>query len=222
MPRQILLLSWCFLLAAASCAPQPTIIKLLPDDFSRVRNDGVIHAIHIEHDALFVSDPRMTTVPGIIVFGLLGEKEGRRIASENGLQDPVYLVRSRFLDGLASNHGVTNVKVVEQPRKDADQKIEKLRADFKDGTVLEFKTDGSAIVWITKVWNYDWKYSYTAELRLIRLSDGKTLWQQQCKAEGKPLEKKDMFTADGAKVLKADMPAAAEECARQLLAKFPP
>jgi hypothetical protein len=222
MLRHIFLLFCSLLLALASCAPQPTIIKLLPDDFTRVRTDGVIYAVHIEHDALFVSDPRMTSVPGIIVFGLLGEKEGRRIASENGLEDPVYLVRSRFLDALASNYGVTNVKVVEQARKDDDEKIEKLRADFKGAAVLEFKTDGSAIVWITKAWSYDWKYSYTAELRLIRLSDGKTIWQQQCKAEGKPLEKKDMFTAEGAKVLKSDMPAAAEECARQLLAKFPP
>ncbi|HEY1266724.1 MAG TPA: hypothetical protein VGH16_05670 [Candidatus Binatia bacterium] len=157
---------------------------------------------------------------GFLVFGSLAEREGNKIARENSLQDPVYVLQDRFLSGLANNYGVTNFKVVEQTRKDSDEKTEKLKADFKDGNILEFKTTASAIVPIQHWFSNEWKYTYGAELRLIRLSDGRTLWQQQCTADGKPLEKKDMLTADGAKVLKSDMPAAAEECARQLLAKF--
>jgi len=197
MRQHIYLLSWCFLLAVASCAPQPTIIKLQPDDFTRLRTSGPIYAVHTEHDALFVWDPRMASGGGLgfLVFGSLAEREGNKIARENSLQDPVYILRDRFLAALASNHGVTNAKVVEETRKDGDQKIEKLRADFKDGNVLEFKTTASALVPIQHWISTEWKYTYRAELRLIRLSDGRTLWQQQCTADGKPLEKKDMFTA---------------------------
>src|SRR5258706_2691605 len=132
------ILPCCLLLAVASFVPQPTVIKLAPDELTRLKSNGPIYAVHTEHDALFVANRTMTSggALGFLIGAALGESQGNRIARENGLRDPVYTLKELFLAALARSHGITNVKVVEQTRKDGDQRIEKLRADFGDGNVL--------------------------------------------------------------------------------------
>lgn len=207
------------LFGVESCAPQATIIRLAPEDLSGLKAAESVHAVHREMSPpLFVANAAMTMgALGFLVGGALGETQGGRIAREHQLKDPIHVMKAHFLAVLARDYGMKNVRVVEQAR--SDDKIEGLRADLKEGTVFIFETTGSGMSQPSG-FSANYAYTYYSEVRLVRLADGKVLWQNNCRSRGNARESLSTFTADGAKLLKSEMEATANECARQLFDHF--
>ena len=202
-------------IGAVSCAPQATV-RLQPEDLAQLGATEPVYAVHLEQAPLFIGDP-MGGVLGFVISAAIARSRGDTVAQENEIKDPVYILKESFLADLVQNHGVKNLKVLDEPQP--DDNIETLRSALRRGSVLEFKTIASGLSH-PNGWTFYYAYAYYAKARLLRLTDGKVLWQSTCSSEGKTREWMGTFTANGAKLLKAEMETTAKECARQLLDHF--
>ena len=202
-------------IGAVSCTSQATV-RLQPQDLAELKVTEPVYAVHVEHAPLFIGNP-MGGLLGFVISGAIGQSRGDGVTQENQLKDPVFILKEQFLADLALNHGVKNVKVLDEPQP--DDNIETLRSALRRGSVLEFKTIASGLSH-PNGWTFYYAYAYYAKARLLRLTEGKVLWQSTCSCEGKTRDWMGTFTANGAKLLKAEMETTAKACAKQLLEHF--
>src|SRR5262245_6866713 len=106
------------------------------------------------------------------------------------VEAPVKAVKDRFLAAVSQELGLTNLKIIDQPRRTRVWEliappIDPLKSEFGGGLVFDFYSP----VWtLNRVYRPPWKlfatprYAFLAffRARLIRLDDSSILWQQMC------------------------------------------
>jgi hypothetical protein len=136
--------------------------------------------------------------------------EGMSLQKDYNIEDTAPRVKDRLVAVLQRDLGVASVRSLPDSPESDDG--ETLRRVYKDGVVLDVRT-----------WNWgldNYRASYQARARLIRLADGAVLWQETCKAFVAERDKRapsmDTLLANGAERLKRNLREAADGCAEEL------
>jgi len=165
-----------------------------------------------------------------VLFGPIGvfATESRaRAAGETtrirvGLEDPVFVLRDRFVAGFNAELGIAHAPEQQIIGTDGiDELVQKLGSS---GVVLDFKTIdwGIGSAWLPFKGDLGYGIFYMARARVIRLDDRKVLWQSLCFG-GTPDDKRttaSAFLENDAVLLKQGLVEAAESCAKGLLCQI--
>lgn len=203
MARTAVMLAAAVVLTA--CAGPGTTLNR--DDRMALASQPHIHAVHHHPFRVFTVE---STARSLFVPVPISVLEGMAIQKDYKLQDPAPRIKDRLAAVLQTDFGLTNVRVVsESPEADA---ADTLRSTYKDGVVLDVRT-----------WNWgldNYRATYQARARLIRLADGVVIWQETCKTSvanrGKPAAAMEALLANDAELLKAQLRQAADGCADEL------
>jgi hypothetical protein len=191
-------------LLTACAGPGTTLNR---EDRSALASQSQIHAVHHHAFRVFVVE---STARSLFMPVPLSVLEGMALQKDYKLQDPAPRIKERLAAVLQTDFGLTNVRVVpDSPEADA---AETLRSTYKNGVVLDVRT-----------WNWgldNYRATYQARARLIRLADSAVIWQETCKTSvadrGKPAPAMDALLAKEAELLKAKLREAADGCADHL------
>lgn len=185
----------------------------LSEEHRRTLSTEQVHAVHVEPLGFQVESTGYT-MAGVLFTPLVAVGaafEGIDLHDKLGLEDPVVRVKGRLLDALEEHYRLPNVTRVAQPvgRFVGDTQYKSLR-----GIVLEVRTTR---------WGIDNnRAKYAAGARVLRLSDGSTLWDATCDAaiadEDKPSPDMEALRTDNGALLKLKLNQAADACADQLAA----
>ncbi len=145
------------------------------------------------------------------------------IRTQTGVEAPVDRVRERFVARLGGPLGykaVLNRPLVMVAR----DSVEALRAAVKSPLVLDFRTTSWGVGNLRgggepKPEDPMYTHHYV-RARLVRLSDGKTLWSAVCGLRGYPGDETvqlQQLTAAGGVVLRQKLTASADRCADELI-----
>ena len=155
---------------------------------------------------------------GGFVGGTAGDPRGQVVAIDSPLEDPAIQVRNSFIKGVAGHLDAARLVQAGEPLPDDD--VEALRKKFGGGVALDFKTTTWGLLSSSLI-TVPYQVVYFGRSRLLRLSDGRVLWQGQCQYDGRyPGANLDQFKANSTPVLKEKFGEAAESCARELLTQF--
>lgn len=170
-----------------------------------------IHAVHHRAMRVFVVESTARTLFLPVPVSVL---EGMSLQKDHKIEDPAPRVKDRLVAVLHRDFGLNNVRSV--PDSPESDDAETLRSRYESGVVLDVRT-----------WNWgldNYRASYQARARLIRVTDGTVLWQETCKSfvadRGKRAPSMDTLLANGAELLKGKLRDAADGCAEELAASL--
>lgn len=166
------------------------------------------------------------------LFGLIGgavaansmQKAGEELIAEYGVADPALTLRDRIAQAM---HDAYGVKATIHPPPDraaaATDSLPELKQRFNSGIVLDTRTLGWQLVYYPADWGHHFVV-YAGRARLLRLDDGKVLWDGRCVQRlPDPKESRrgvDDYRANGGELLRAKIGEAAEGCATALIAQL--
>jgi len=158
-------------------------------------------------------------VTGGFTGGMAADPRSQVFAIDSPLEDPATQVKNVFIKGVANQLDVARLIQAGEPLSDDDAQA--LQKKFGGGIVLDFKTNTWGVLSSPMI-TAPYQLVYLGRSRLLRLSDGRVLWQAQCSYDGRNREAYlDQFKVNSTPVLKEKFAEAAESCAKQLLAQFP-
>jgi hypothetical protein len=161
------------------------------------------------------------------LFGIVGgavaansmQKAGQALIAEYSVADPAAGIRDRLAGAMESHFGL-RATAAEAPATDA---IPDLKTKFGDGAVLDTRTLGWQLIYYPSDWSHHYLV-YAGRGRLLRLSDGKVLWEGKCfrKLPDEKGSRKtvDDYRANDGALLKQKVQEAADGCATELLAQL--
>ncbi len=205
------------------CGCAPKLIKLDADERARLKQVN-IQAVHYPPPSFNVRTPGKALagggglLGGFISLGLF-KSAGEKMTHDYSLEDPVVVVKDRFLSSLDSDFGIKTSSAHEPLSKDS---LDELKTTLGKGMVFDFKT----IQWMLFYFPTDWSHfriAYSARSRLIRLEDSKILWQGVCEFIGQDPKTSptwEQLTENNGALLKIKLSEAADACSKELLAQF--
>jgi hypothetical protein len=155
--------------------------------------------------------------------GFLAIKNGKEWTEQHRLAHPLIPVRDRLVSKLKSDFGLYGIKHIDKDIDVSNDTPEKLRAQLgmDKGTVLDL-TGAYQVIYYAANWTHFHMY-YNARARLVRLDDGKVLWQGNCRTDVEDPDNKptyDDLAANDAARLKQWLNRGAAECNTQLLTQL--
>ena len=155
---------------------------------------------------------------GGFIGGAVGDPRSQVFAIDSPLEDPAIQVRNIFTKGIANQLAAT--RLIQAGELLHDDDVAALQKKFGGGVALDFKTTTWGLLSSSLI-SAPYQVVYFGRSRLLRLSDGRVLWQGQCQYDGRyPGANLDQFKANSTPVLKEKFGEAAENCAKELLAQF--
>jgi hypothetical protein len=152
-------------------------------------------------------------VTGGFSGGAAGDPRAQVFAIDTPLEDPALRIKEVFIKGLAGE--LDAARLIDTPETLADDDARTLQKKFDGGAVLDFQTESWGLL-ASSLISLPYTMVYAARGRLLRLSDGRVLWQGHCRYDANL----DQFKANSTPALKEKFIEAAESCAQQLLAQF--
>jgi hypothetical protein len=210
------------LLLAAGCAP--AVIPLDREEMARLQSEREIRVVTYARPRFLYQAP-VHPFGGVGAFNPLtggfvgggGDPRSQVYAIDSPLVDPVNRVRDIFLQGLEGHLGAARL-VQSEPLPDDEMKA--LAKKFGGEVVLDFKTATWGLL-SGYAASRPYQVVYFARARLLRPDAGRVLWQGQCQYDGRfPDGNLDDFDTSPA-VVEKKFAAAADACAKTLLAQFP-
>ena len=207
--------------------------KVLTDqELGHLRAAPVLHVVRGEPSSLSVTTDNMkaASMVGGLLLGAIGggiaaavtsgmaQSDGKKMAKEYQLDDPVVVVSDRVVAGLAERQmAPRSISSVPAAVKDID--ADALAKAFPGTTVLAFKTDSWGL---NASGSGYYRLEYSASARLVRTTDATELWKITCEVDDKQVPKMSMtqITANGAESLKARLQEAAQFCADTLVQRM--
>ncbi len=194
-------------------------------EISRLKDSGVAEVRAVTYaPAPFVLASAGKVAAGSL-FGIVGgavaansmTKAGQEMIATLGVTDPAVDVRDRLAKKLESDFGLAS-KVETAPASDA---LPELKKAFTDGAVLDTRTMGWQLIYYPGDWGHHYLI-YGGRARLLRMSDGKVLWEGKCFRK-LPDEKTNRHTVDdyranNGELLKERVQQATNGCADELIA----
>jgi hypothetical protein len=162
------------------------------------------------------------------LFGIVGgavaansmEKAGEQLITDYQLTDPAVTVRDRVAEALQATYGVRTAVADTVPPTDS---MTDLTSRFGRETVLDTRTLGWQLIYYPTDWTHHYVI-YAGRARILRLSDGKTLWDGRCLAKlpdpAGSRRTMDEYRANDGALLKQKLDEAADGCASQLIAQL--
>lgn len=160
------------------------------------------------------------------LFGMIGgavaagsmQRAGEEMIATYAVPDPAVAVRERLAAALADQF---NLQATPDTAPAGDSPAV-LRSKFGgDAAVLDTHTLGWQLIYYPADWTHHYLV-YVARARLLRLRDGKVLWENRCfRKMPDPREsrrKVDDYRADNGALLKQKAQEAADGCAEELIA----
>jgi hypothetical protein len=160
------------------------------------------------------------------LFGMIGgavaagsmQRAGQEMIATHAVPDPAIAVRERLAAALSEQF---NLQATSDTAPAADSAAA-LRTSFGgDASVLDTQTTNWQLLYYPADWGHHYLL-YAARARLLRLRDGKVLWQNYCVRQLRdPKEsrrKVDDYRADNGALLKQKAQEAADGCAEELIA----
>jgi hypothetical protein len=138
--------------------------------------------------------------------------EGSRLRNKFALEDPALQIKERIVLLLAFEFGFKNITPVLHVRLADD--IDKLKTDFKNGALIDFRTLSWALGNLPAPHSYS-GLLYSARARLVRLNPSRVVWEGHCLVRRKDLNLEQLEAGDAAS-LKGTLPEIADACAAQL------
>ncbi len=202
----------------AGCAATP--IRIDQAERARLATVPVVQTVRYEPESFVV------TTAGKAMFGLVGTglaaSAGTELRLTLGLDDPARAVQTRFLEVVSRDLGVKNVRAARAPAGNKDDPSA-LKATIGSGVVFDFRTTSWTIVYHPKDFGR-YRTVYAGRARLVRVDDGKVLWQGLCskRSDDDPATSPtyDELTANKGALLKATFAKNAALCADDLVAQF--
>jgi hypothetical protein len=151
--------------------------------------------------------------------GFLAIKNGKEWTAEYGLTHPMIPVRDRLVASLKSELGIYDFKALDKQIDVSNDSPEKLRSHLgmEKGTLLDL-TGVYQVIYYASDWSHFHMY-YNGRARLVRLDDGKVLWQGNCRTDIEDPDNRpsiDDLRANQASRLKDWLARGAKECGTQL------
>jgi len=213
------------LLSATGCSP--SLIPMDKNEMARLKSESKIHVVAYQPPNFNYSTAADGFAAGAIgaltgglggaVYGLAMESRASRFAKTYFLEDPVPRAKETFLAGLPEHFDVTRVAQSQEPL--SDDGVENLRKNFDNGVVLDFKTESWGLISAPLSSLYQTPYAVRA--RLVRLADGRVLWQGYCNRDGAGSRATfDEFTANSGALLKKKLGETGEACGKELISQF--
>lgn len=229
MPRSCLVTAILMISLALNGCQTPT--RVAREDLNAIRGADVIRVVHTRIPSMYV-ESRGHFVANQVggVFGIVGGLIGAAIAQSQGaehggklipeleLDDPVVLVRDRFLDVLKDRAAIRTVEVIDTPVDSLE--LDQLKQRFGTGLLLTMKTSNWAVV--IKNLRDGYRVRYDADATLYRLDDNKLLWRDGCHpdVDSHAPASLDELRAEHGRRLKERFTVSAERCAQELAADF--
>lgn len=223
-----------FLLLLNGCASTKTeVIAIDNSNLSALRERPELTAVQYNPNP-FLLVTEKSEGPGNIgvLFGAIGgalgaattvsavRSAGAEIVNKYSLQDPIYSVKTSFIDQLATNQHFNNIKDVGVVLD--DDSIAALTSKYPDSALFDFKTQSWGLYHL----RYEHKNYYLALVSRGRIVDTKTgtvLWQGECKVpkeEPKNAPTLDQLEENNATLLKETLNESAKRCSGQLLGQL--
>jgi hypothetical protein len=226
-PEWVLLL----VLALAPTGCSPALIPMEKEEMARLKSEPKIHVVMYQPARFNYSTAGDGFAVGVVgaltgglggaAYGLAMEARADAFVRKYSLEDPAGRARETFIGSLADQIDVARFI----PAQDilAEDGVEALQKKFGAGVVLDFQT---------KIWGLmpagpfsvsNYQVPYAVRSRLLRLSDGRVLWQGYCRRTGSDSDSRatwDEFTANSGALLKKKLGEAAEACVKELVAQF--
>jgi hypothetical protein len=209
----------------SACAGGPR--QLGVDDLALIRQEPTIIAMVYQPPPPFRHNTTWGEGMGV-VFGPIGlataemkaQKSGARVRAKIGLEDPVFLVRDKFLTGIAAELGIEQPSLLEELYiNDLEQRIPTLES----GLLLEFRTMGWGIGAVSNPFRANlYGVGYQGGVRLIRLEDRQILWKGFCIVGTRDDQKATIAALQEheGSLLREWLAEAAEKCAEIFLFQF--
>lgn len=137
------------------------------------------------------------------------------------LQDPIVRVKKQILNLLKTKYGVNNIYAVAEAI--IEDNLDLLKKQYGAGIIIDFMTVDWGLGFFPSDPSY-YRTPLSVRARLIDLKDSKVLWQGSCrvmeeKTDGSP--DMDQIEADKGALLKKKLIAAADLCAKEIIAQLP-
>jgi len=221
-----LVIALTLVLLTTGCASKKVLTE---QELGHLRTARVLHVVRGEPSSLSVTTHNMkaASMAGGLLLGAIGggiaaaitsgmaQSDGKKMAEEYQLEDPVVVVTDRVVAGLTERQ-LAPSSISSAPAAVKDVGADALAKAFPDATVLAFKTD----TWALNASGSDYyRLEYSASARLVRTTDAAELWKVKCELDDKQLPKMSMaqIKANGAESLKARLQEAAQFCADKLV-----
>lgn len=156
--------------------------------------------------------------PGSVYVAL---KNGKEWTQENNISHPMAAVRDRLTGKLKSEMGLYSFKHLETTVDIGEDSVDKLKARFGSGLIMDFSGGYQVIYYLTSPSSYHMYFNGRA--RLVRLEDGKIMWAGNCRTDVEDPDNKptiDDLRANQAARLKQWLDRGAAECSKQLTDQF--
>ena len=197
-------------------------------------NSKEIQAIHyVPQNSFYVAVGNYETTPGSVTDAVLrntiggafyatisgeSEKAGNRIVNENGIHDPVFIFKERFLKLLSKNLKLTNFGSI--PDAFSDDALTELDGAFHNGLVLDFRTLNWGIGDFSNFNTASTSIKYEGRVRLLAFPEAKILWQGTCPTPKMADGNMDELLENHANRLKEKFAYLAKQCASALTRQF--
>jgi hypothetical protein len=202
---------------------------LTEQELGHLRAAPVLHVVRGEPSSLSVTTDNMkaASMVGGLLFGAIGggiaaaitsgmaQSDGKKMAKEYQLDDPVVVVTDRVVAGLTERQlAPSSISSVAEAVKDVD--ADALAKVLPGATVLAFRTDSWGL---NASGSGYYRLEYSASARLVRTTDAAELWKIRCEVDDKQIPKMSMaqITVNSAESLKARLQEAAQLCADKLV-----
>lgn len=207
----------------------PTRIKMTLEDQIDLNNRQLrISAVHYEPSDLFILTPvEEAMAGGGCIGGLIGicidsvtrVSKSKNIVIENSV-DPVLRIKNRVISRINEKQGI-NVQSMNRALE--DDFPDELRRKISGKWLLDFKT----VKWRLQYYQWSWsKYyiEYIVRARIIRLTDGKIVWQGVYSFEGDdPADSRatlDELAVNNGELIKKEFNKIADICTDELLSQL--
>lgn len=160
------------------------------------------------------------------LFGMIGgavagasmQKAGEELITTYAVPDPAIAVREQLSAALSEQF---NLQATPDTPPATDMTAHLQTKFGKEGAVLDTHTVNWQLLYYPSDWSHHFLY-YAARARLVRLRDGKVLWQNYCVRQLRdPKESRnqvDDYRANDGALLKQKAQEAADGCAAELIA----
>ncbi len=213
----------------SSCASR----VLSSEDLTRLRQAPKVYAVHNPSRLGFALFPeeglngesigKYFGPVGLIAGGMSDLRSaqtlGERLLQEYSIQDPVLLVKAKSI-ALLARENINNIQAFDSTLPEDNSA--RLKQAVDSSVIIDFKT----ITWVLQSLNKNPRHyadAYQARSRLIRVEDGKVLWEGECSIkthDAATAPTLAQLTSNQGALLKSLFQADADACADEIVAQF--